>query len=114
MAQVEKLTKREKEISKLIAVGLIEKEIAAKLFISVHTVHTHTKRIRKKLHARNTADITRSYILSLPNPMDILKAMLFLVIQLHVIIGNVDIDLRRTKPTRISQNRIVRVRKQTA
>ena len=44
-----KLTNQEKKISKLIAYGFSEKEIASKLFIAESTVHTHTKNIRKKI-----------------------------------------------------------------
>jgi len=45
----ETLTKREIQILRLIAVGFKNKEIAEKLFISVHTVETHRKHIMHKL-----------------------------------------------------------------
>jgi DNA-binding CsgD family transcriptional regulator len=48
------LTNREMEILKLIANGLISKEIADKLFISVNTVNTHRQRIIEKLNVSNT------------------------------------------------------------
>jgi DNA-binding CsgD family transcriptional regulator len=48
------LTHREKEILKLIASGLISKEIADKLYISVNTVNTHRQRIIEKLNVSNT------------------------------------------------------------
>ncbi|MBI5042339.1 MAG: response regulator transcription factor [Nitrospirae bacterium] len=47
------LSHREKEIVKCIEDGLAYKEIAEKLSISPHTVHTHIKKIYEKLHARN-------------------------------------------------------------
>ena len=47
------LSHREKEIVKCIENGLAYKEIAEKLSISPHTVHTHIKKIYEKLHARN-------------------------------------------------------------
>jgi two-component system nitrate/nitrite response regulator NarL len=48
---------REREIIKLIAQGLINKEIAEKLFISTHTVNTHRKNLMAKLNINNTAGI---------------------------------------------------------
>jgi DNA-binding CsgD family transcriptional regulator len=50
------LTRREKEILGLIADGLISKEIADKLFISVNTVNTHRQRILEKLDAGNSLE----------------------------------------------------------
>jgi DNA-binding CsgD family transcriptional regulator len=47
------LTSREKEILHLIAKGLISKEIADKLYISVNTVNTHRQRIIEKLNVSN-------------------------------------------------------------
>jgi len=38
----------------LIAKGLISKQIADKLFISVNTVNTHRQRILEKLNADNS------------------------------------------------------------
>ena len=89
------LTKQETKITHLIAQGLIEKEIASKLYISHHTVHSHYKTIRKKLNAKNIADITRVYMLSLPNATDILKAVLFLAIQTHLVFNDTNIEMRR-------------------
>jgi DNA-binding CsgD family transcriptional regulator/PAS domain-containing protein len=53
------LTTREKEILKLIARGLISKEIADKLYISVNTVNTHRQRIIEKLNVSNTYEAIR-------------------------------------------------------
>jgi DNA-binding CsgD family transcriptional regulator len=49
-----KLSGREQEILSLIAKGMISKQIADKLFISVHTVNTHRQRIIEKLNVSNT------------------------------------------------------------
>lgn len=46
---LEPLGDREKEILTLIGAGLKNKEIAAELFISINTVHYHTKNIYSKL-----------------------------------------------------------------
>jgi two-component system NarL family response regulator len=50
------LTPREKEIIKYIEDGLAYKEIAEKLSISPHTVHTHIKKIYEKLRSINRQD----------------------------------------------------------
>jgi DNA-binding CsgD family transcriptional regulator len=48
------LSKREKEILGLIAIGNVSKQIADKLYISVNTVNTHRQRIIEKLNVSNT------------------------------------------------------------
>jgi DNA-binding CsgD family transcriptional regulator len=50
------LTAREKEVLLLISKGLISKQIADKLFISVNTVNTHRQRILEKLQADNAIE----------------------------------------------------------
>lgn len=49
------VTRREKEVLRLIAEGLTNAEIADKLFISIPTVNTHRKSLLEKLEAKNTA-----------------------------------------------------------
>jgi DNA-binding NarL/FixJ family response regulator len=49
------ITRREKEILRLIAEGLTNAEISEKLFISVATVNTHRKSLLEKFEAKNTA-----------------------------------------------------------
>ena len=51
------LTAREQEIITLIAQGLMSKEIAAKLHISVATVETHRTNLMTKLGVRNVAGL---------------------------------------------------------
>ena len=53
------LSKREKEILKLIAEGLTNIEISKQLFISIDTVDTHRKNLYTKLNVRNTALLIR-------------------------------------------------------
>ena len=53
------LTRREKEVLELIAEGMTNNEIAAKLFISSTTVDTHRKNLLSKLEAKNTASLVR-------------------------------------------------------
>jgi DNA-binding CsgD family transcriptional regulator len=51
-----KLSSREKEILSLIKEGYLSKEIAEKLFLSVHTVNTHRQRILEKLKVANSME----------------------------------------------------------
>lgn len=52
------LSQREKEIIGCIVKGLTNKEIAEKLFISVHTVITHRRNITRKLQIHSAAGLT--------------------------------------------------------
>jgi DNA-binding NarL/FixJ family response regulator len=51
------LTSREQEIMALAAQGYSNDDIAAKLFLSTHTVRTHIQRAMMKLHARDRAQL---------------------------------------------------------
>ncbi len=53
------LTSREKEILVMIAEGLYNKEVAARLNISTRTVETHRERIMRKLDIHSTAGLTK-------------------------------------------------------
>lgn len=53
------LTRREKEILKLISDGLSNKEIATKLFVSTRTVDTHRYNVMQKLNVKNGAELVR-------------------------------------------------------
>ena len=90
------LTQTETKIAALISLGFLEKEIADKLFISHHTVHTHTRTIRRKLAARNIADITRIFIMSLPKVTDLFKIVMFMGIQFHLMFNAADFTIIRT------------------
>ena len=56
--QASELTGREIEVLKLLAMGNSNKEIAAKLFISTHTVISHRKNISEKLSIRSASGLT--------------------------------------------------------
>lgn len=56
--KIQSLSKREKEIGYLIAKGLSSVEISEKLFLSLLTVNTHRRNLRKKLNLSNTAQLT--------------------------------------------------------
>jgi len=53
--QRDDLTPREREVLQLVAEGATNKEIAASLYLSEHTVNFHMKNILSKLHLRNRA-----------------------------------------------------------
>lgn len=53
------LTRREKEILKLIAAGLTTAEMAAQLFISPLTVETHRRNLMQKFEVNNAAALIR-------------------------------------------------------
>jgi len=54
LISMEKLTDREREVLLLAARGLTNKEIAAKIGSSIHTIKTQQTAIRSKLGALNT------------------------------------------------------------
>jgi len=52
------LTVREIEIARMLAKGDSNKEVAEKIYLSPHTVHTHRKNIMKKLGVRSASELT--------------------------------------------------------
>lgn len=56
------ITRREKEVLELIADGLTNNEIAAKLFISVSTVDTHRKNLLAKFESKNIASLIKTAV----------------------------------------------------
>lgn len=59
---IPKLTKREKEILRLIINEYTSQEIADKLFISLGTVETHRRNLISKMGVKNTAGLVRMAI----------------------------------------------------
>lgn len=53
------LSSREKEVLQLIADGFTNPQIAAKLFISLHTVDSHRKNLLTKFAVNNTASLIK-------------------------------------------------------
>jgi len=53
------LSRREKEILKLIVLGYTNVEISTKLYISKNTADTHRKNLLRKLNVNNTAGLVR-------------------------------------------------------
>jgi len=53
------LSKREIEVLGLIAKGFVSKQIADKLFISVHTVNNHRQNILEKINVSNSSEAVK-------------------------------------------------------
>jgi len=58
-AEILRLSGRERELVRLVADGLTDRQIAQRLYISTSTVHSHLDRIRDKTGARRRAELTR-------------------------------------------------------
>ena len=56
------LTDRELEIFKLIGSGVSTGDIAEQLFLSPHTIDTHRENIKRKIGAKNAAELNRQAI----------------------------------------------------
>ncbi len=61
---VTELTDRETDVLKLVALGFSNKEIADKLFISIHTVISHRKNTTEKLGIKSISGLTVYAILN--------------------------------------------------
>jgi DNA-binding CsgD family transcriptional regulator len=59
------LTQTEVRVATLIKNGLSSQAIAKKLHVSLHTVKTHRRNIRKKLNVRNSSVNLVSYLRSI-------------------------------------------------
>ncbi len=57
-ARINQLTERETEVLQLLAFGHSNKDIAEKLFISIHTVISHRKNITEKLGIKSVSGLT--------------------------------------------------------
>jgi DNA-binding CsgD family transcriptional regulator len=53
------LSKREREVFRLVIRGFINTAVAAELGISVKTVETHRTNLNRKLDVHSTADLVR-------------------------------------------------------
>lgn len=56
------LSKRERQVIKLVVIGKLNKQIAQELFISNSTVEFHRSNVMKKMGAKNLADLVRIYL----------------------------------------------------
>ena len=53
------VSQREYQVLQLIAAEHSTNEIASKLFVSDHTIHTHRNNLLRKLDVKNTAGLVR-------------------------------------------------------
>ena len=67
------LTDSEIMISAYLTAGYSYKEIACKIHRSVYTIEAHVKNIRKKNNLKNTAEISREFVLQYGDPYEFLK-----------------------------------------
>ena len=56
---LEKLTSRQLEVMRMVALGFRTRDIAEKLKLSVKTVESHRQEVMRRLALRNTADLVR-------------------------------------------------------
>jgi DNA-binding CsgD family transcriptional regulator len=59
------LTERERSVAGLVAHGLTNRELAAELFVSRHTIDAHLRQIYRKLSIASRVDLTRLVTLRL-------------------------------------------------
>jgi len=60
LPQIPLLTRREKEVLKLIADGMTNQQIAEQLYLSLHTVDSHRKNLLTKFNLSNTASLIKT------------------------------------------------------
>ena len=63
LEQLAQLTPREREVAQLLAEGNVNKQVAAKLDISVRTAEAHRSNIMKKLQLKTFPELVRLMLL---------------------------------------------------
>lgn len=58
----ESLTKRERQVIELLVQGMMNKEMAYQLSLSLSTIEAHRSSIMKKMEAKNVAQLTVEYM----------------------------------------------------
>lgn len=59
ISKYSRLTKREKEIMVILSSGMRQQEVADQLYISIQTLRTHWKNIKKKLEIKSMAEVVK-------------------------------------------------------
>lgn len=60
--KAESLTKRERQIIELIIEGMMNKQMAYELSLSLSTIEAHRSSIMKKFEVKNVAQLTKEYV----------------------------------------------------
>lgn len=85
------LSEREKDVARLLAWGLVQKEIADRLKISQLTISVHLRNIYRKLEIHKETDLCRWWIFYeysiADNPLKKLVVMLFLLLSIQAVIS---------------------------
>ena len=69
-ALLARLSPRERDVARQLALGLSNKEVARQLSISDHTVHVHRQRITEKTGSGHAADLARLILRADPQALD--------------------------------------------
>lgn len=69
-ATLDRLTAREREVARLLALGLSNKDVARRLDISDNTVHVHRQHVMEKTETGSAADLARLILRADPNGLD--------------------------------------------
>lgn len=69
-ALLQRLSTREREVARLVALGHSNKEVGRLLAISDNTVHVHRQRITEKMGSAHSADLARLMLRADPGSLD--------------------------------------------
>lgn len=61
--QMESLTKRERQILELVMQGMMNKQMAYDLSLSLSTIEAHRSGVMKKLEVKNITELTKKYMI---------------------------------------------------
>jgi len=67
---LDRLSVREREVARLLALGLANKEVARQLGISDNTVHVHRQHVMEKTSTGSAAELARLILRADPNGLD--------------------------------------------
>lgn len=70
LQMLQRLTPRERDVARLLALGHSNKEVARVLDISDHTVHVHRQGITRKIGSGHAADLARLILRAAPQELD--------------------------------------------
>jgi FixJ family two-component response regulator len=59
---IDNLTKRERQIIDLVMQGMMNKQIAYELMLSISTVEAHRSNLMKKMDVKNVTQLTKKYL----------------------------------------------------